>query len=100
MGLRPTNGDESPTTGHSERSEESASYLFLAKADSSSLLASRNDRAGWMTFDGAKRGICFLFVFSKEQQMPRCARHDRALRRAILTTPLLVSVRIDGDIKR
>src|SRR5215831_9680740 len=27
----------------------------------------------------AKRGICFLFVFNKKQQMPRCARHDKGL---------------------
>jgi hypothetical protein len=40
MGLRPTNKDERPRTCHSERSEESASYVLLAKADSSSLRSS------------------------------------------------------------
>jgi hypothetical protein len=25
----------------------------------------------------AKRGICFSLFFNKEQQKPRCARHDR-----------------------
>ena len=55
-----------------------------------------------MTFDGAKRGICFLFVFSKKQPAVaaslRPARQG-ALRRAILTTPLADSVRMDSDIK-
>jgi hypothetical protein len=40
VGLRPTNSKDSLPACHSERSEESASYVLPAKADSSSFRSS------------------------------------------------------------